>query len=360
MKSSSLNLIQHRRYHIVLRKVEDLAEAKAGYKLGQRPLVDILQIQENLNALIHLPNLPVSAQDRIAALMEGQPENWALARDLVNRLDSNDTVLCVSEDAAIPIAALCASKKNRPQIISFFHNFIRPRGLTSTKLFRVASTIDLFLVVSAYQGQFLQKYLNVPESSIRFIWDKVDTTFFRPTVKATKKVRPVVASVGLEKRDYKLLAAATYDMDIEVKISGASPHAKQLRHSLPEVMPTNMSQRFYAWDELLELYQKADIVVVSVFECNYAAGITSILEAMSCERPIIATKTKGLEAYFKADAIFAVAPGNVGELRQGIRYFLEYPEKAREYAKRGRELALKLHDVKNFADTIATYMRNTR
>jgi glycosyltransferase involved in cell wall biosynthesis len=360
MKFSAVDLTQHQRYHIVLRQVADLAKEKVECKLGQRPLLDILQIQENLNASIHLPNLPISNQDRIAALFEGKPENWALARDLVTRLNENDVIFCISEDAAIPIAALCAFKKNRPRIVSFFHNFIRPRGLTSTKLFRVASTIDLFLVVSVYQGQFLQKYLNVPDSRIRFIWDEVDTTFFRPAVEVTKKARPIIASVGLEKRDYKLIAAATHDMDIEVKISGASEHAKQLKHSFPEVMPANMSRRFYAWHELLELYQQADIVVVSVFECNYAAGITSILEAMSCKRPIIATKTKGLEAYFEADAILAVAPGDVEGLRQAIRYFLEHPEKAREYAERGYELALKRHYVEDFADTIATYMRNIR
>ncbi|MEM5838768.1 hypothetical protein AAHH59_10735, partial [Pediococcus acidilactici] len=55
--------------------------------------------------------------------------------------------------------------------------------------------------------------------------DQTDTIFFRPSPASLDKPRPVIASVGLEKRDYRTLAAATSDLDVDVKISGFSRDA---------------------------------------------------------------------------------------------------------------------------------------
>jgi glycosyltransferase involved in cell wall biosynthesis len=345
-------------YHIVLKSMDEdyLVQMSKEAKAGQCPNFDFLMLPEKIGATTYLTNVRPSYKDKLLGFLEAKPENWALARKLSNQLDKNDVIYCTSEEVAIPIAAFYSGKKNRPRIISFFSNLVRPRALLSTKLFRVVRSIDLFLVVSPYQGQILSKYLNVPESRIRLLWHKVDLSFFTPACSSEGKSRPVIASVGLEKRDYRLIAAATNDMDVEVKISGNSPHARQLSRSFPDVMPPNMSCRFYPWDELVQLYRDADIVIVSTFENNYAAGVTSLLEAMACKRPIIVTRTKGLTRYLDSDAMLTVNPGDVEGLKQAIVYLLNHPEKAKELAEQAYQIAVMRHSIEGFVDEVAACM----
>ena len=80
--------------------------------------------------------------------------------------------------------------------------------------------------------------------------EQTDTQFFTPRPVSGEKKRQTVVSVGLEKRDYRLLAAATADLNVDVKISGFSKDAKALSQAFPDTMPENMSRKFYSWPDL--------------------------------------------------------------------------------------------------------------
>lgn len=343
--------------YIVLRRVDDWEQIKQEAQTKQRPRDYILLLEEKLKASLILPHVEPSNTDKLLSVWEGKPENWALARKLSHELDEDDIVFCDCEDSATPIATLFAHRQNRPTIVAFFQNFTRLRGLASTKLLRVSRAIDLFIVCSTYQRDRLRQHLNLPESQVRFIPFCVDFNFFSPGSSA-KKIKPMIASVGLENRDYRLLALATEKMDVDVRISGVSPHAKQLKRSFPKVLPDNMSRRFYAWNELVQLYRDADIVVVSSFESNYASGITSLQEAVACKRPIIATKTRGLSSYLQTDAILTVEPGDVEGLKQAISYLLKNPEEARERAERAYQIAVDQYSVEHFTNTVVDYIKD--
>jgi hypothetical protein len=75
------------------------------------------------------------------------------------------------------------------------------------------------MVCASPQADFLRSYLAIPESRILVLLEQTDTQFFTPGPVSGEKKRQTVVSVGLEKRDYRLLAAATADLDVEVKIS---------------------------------------------------------------------------------------------------------------------------------------------
>lgn len=344
--------------YIVLRRVDKWDKIKQEAETKQRPTDYILLLQEKLKASLVLPDVEPTNTDKLLSLLEGKPENWALARKLAHELDEDDIVFCDCEDSATPIATVFANRQNRPTIVAFFQNFTRLRGLASTRLLKVSRTIDLFIVCSTYQRDRLREHLNLPESQVCFIPFCVDFNFFSPGSSSAGKIKPVIASVGLENRDYRLLALATEKMDVDVRISGVSPHAKQLKRSFPKVMPDNMSRRFYEWNELVQLYRDADIVVVSSFESNYASGITSLQEAVACKRPIIATKTRGLSSYLETDAILTVEPGDVEGLKQAISYLLKNPEEARERAERAYQMAVDQYSVQHFTNTVVDYMKD--
>lgn len=344
-------------YHIVLGGTR-WAQTNEEIKLGKRPRDYIALLQEELGACIHMPNVEATSADKVRSkLFAGRPENWALARHLVSQFTSNNVVFCNAEDSSIPFSAYCIARKDRPKIVSLFQNFDRPRNRLTARWLRIAKSTDLFVVGSKSQQDLVCRDLNLPQSRVLYLPQFVDTNFFTPGIPSPDKKRPVIASAGLENRDYRLVAAATQDMDLDVKVCDTSRFAKRLKKSFPDVVPANMEFRYYEMGELVQLYRDADIFVMSVFESDYHAGSTSLVEAMACKRPIIATATKGLSSYLDSDAILTVHPGDVEGLRNAISYLLSNPDEAKKRAERAYQIVMKRHSLEVYANTIAARMR---
>lgn len=344
-------------YHIVLSRT-NWEKTSEEIKLGKRPLEYITLLQTKLDAPIHQPNIKVSSADKMRSkFLAGRPENWALARHLVKQFNSNDVVFCNAEQSSIPFAAYSAAKKDRPKLVSLFQNFDRPRNRFAARWLRIAQSIDVFVVGSKFQEDLVCRDLNLPKSRVLHLPQFVDTNFFTPGLPSPDKKRPIIASAGLENRDYRLVAAATKDMDLDVKICDTSRFAKRLRKSFPDVVPANMEFRYYEMRELVQLYRDADIFVMSVFESDYHAGSTSLIEAMACRRPIIATATKGLSSYLDPDAILTVQPGDVEGLKKAIFYLLNNPDEANRRAERAYQIVMERHSLEVYANTIANRMK---
>lgn len=343
-------------YHLALSRSIDLKGIALDAQVRKCPRHIMWGLSQRLEAVIHEPGAhPVLPLDKMRAKVAGRPEHWALARALSSQLKADDLIFCTGEDVGIPIATLCGAKQERPKIVVFIHNIDRMRGRLALKLFRLADRIDLFIACTRSQTNFLRHYLRLPETRICVLPDQTDTTFFRPDPASPDKPRPVIASVGLEKRDYRTLAAATSDLDVDVKISGFSRDASALAQAFPKSMPDNMSRRFYEWPELLQLYRDADVVVVSLVDNKYAAGIQAMLEAMACQKPVVVTRTQGLTDYLAPPGIATVVnPGDPVGLRQAIISLLNNPHEAKAQAQRGHELVLKHHNSEQYIENLAT------
>ena len=343
------------KYHLALGRPIDLEKIAKDAQAGMCPRHVIWGLSQRLGALIHKPgSYPILPIDKIRSKIAGQPEHWALARALSSQLTKDDLIFCTGEDVGIPIATLCGAKQDRPKIVVFIHNINRPRGRLALKLFRLAKKVDLFIACARPQSNFLCDYLNLPESRVLFIPEQTDTTFFKPGPPASaNKLRPIIASVGLEKRDYRTLALATSDLDVDVKISGFSVDASALTQTFPETLPKNMSRQFYEWPDLVQLYRDADIIAVSVVENNYAAGAQALLEAMASRRPVVVTKTQGLAAYLEEPNIATVVnPGDWVGMKQAIVRLLNHPHEAEAQAQRGYEMVLKQYNSEDYIEEL--------
>lgn len=345
------------KYHLALSRSIDLERMSHDAELGLSPRHVMWTISQRLGATIHQPSgHPVSFFDKIRSKISSRPEHWALARKLSERLDSNDTIFCPGEDVGIPIATLCGAKRNRPKIAVFFHNIDRPRGRLAMKLFRLADNIDFFVSNARLKLDFFRDW-GVPESRLLMLPEQTDTAFFTPGVSQPNKQRPIIASVGLEKRDYRVLAEATADLDVDVKIGGFSKDARATAQAFPETMPANMSNKFYCWPDLVQLYRDADIVAVTVTENKFCAGVTSMVEAMACRRPVVVTKTQGLAEYLAPPGMVTVVnPGDAKGLRDAIAKLLNNPQEAEAQARRGYELALKEHNSENYVELLTGWL----
>ena len=330
-------------YHIIIGRQLDVEATAAAAREGLRPRHAMVDLASALDARVHHPDgIAVSVADTLRGHILGRPEAWALARQLAGKaIVDGDVVYCTGEDVGIPIASVCAARKVSARVAVFVHNLDRPRSRFGLRAYRSAGNITLFIACSRHQTDFLAGHLRVPAERLAPVWDSIDMQFFTPGPPRPAKLRPLIVAAGLEKRDYRTLAAATRDLDVDVRITGFSNDAKLQGKAFPEELPPNMKQNFYEWPDLVQLYRDADVVVVSTFPTTYAAGVQSLMEGMSCGRPIVATSTQGLKEYVSdPETVLAVEPGNAAEMQGALKKILADPAFASELAQRGRTQAL--------------------
>jgi glycosyltransferase involved in cell wall biosynthesis len=342
------------KYHYVIHKAIDLEGFTREAEAGLCPRHGFAMLEKRLDAIVHKPGSdPINSIDRLLSKIHGRPEVWAMARALRKQFAPEDVVFCSGEDVGLPIAAICGGHRDSPKIAMYAHNVNRPRARLLLKWLGLVRRINLFFTNNKSQIAFLHDYLGLPESKVHLMSEQTDVKFFTPGPASPDKVRPIVASVGLEQRDYRTLAEATKDLDVDVRISGASPDAAMQARAFPEQMPANMTRKFYEWRELVQLYRDADVVAVSLFPCKYAAGITTLLEASACRRPLVITRTEGLVDYLDPESLLITETANPAELREAILKVLNDPQLAATLADRRYEIALQKHDSDRFIEEIA-------
>lgn len=348
-------------YHIALTYPTAERIKQESLKPSTVPRSDLSLLAKSLNArYLFQKSYPVQPQDLICSQLSGTPEIWSFSRALVSQLGSNDLIFCPGEEIGMPLASNFGAKKERPKIAVWFHRIAGPKGRTALKLFKIADRVDLFIVSSRSNQNFLREYLNVPKSKILFFWQPLDCDFFKPRDFSSNNTRPIVASIGLEQRDYRLLAAATENLDVDVKVSGFSKFYSRSARTFPKVMPSNMTNERYSLPELIQLYQDADVVAICLKQNISSAGVTALLEAMAFRKPIVAVRTRGLTDYLSDEkAIISIEPGDAIGLQKAILYLLNNPQEARLRAERAYQLVLERHNLEKQVELLANFLRTS-
>ena len=340
-------------FHVVLSRCFDLDRFEKDSKEKKCPRHSMLLLADKLGATIHQPDYNgVTLTDKIGSSLIGQPAHWALARQLVPQLTKNDIVFCIGEDCGFPIAFRCGA--DRPKLAVFIHNIDRPRGRCALQLMRHRKEPDLFITNTSVKAEFLSKYLGLSEERVYLVSEQADTEFFTPGSPSSDKTRKIVGSGGLEQRDYRTLAEATKDLNVEVKISAVSPNAKVSKKTFPPVMPDNMSADHYNWIDLLQLYRDSDVFVISLQDHNYQAGFTTLFESSACRRPIVMTATPGPVAGLAEKGVLkGIRPNSPVEMKQAIQSLLSSPEEAQIQAQKAYDLVTTQHTVEHYVDSLA-------
>jgi glycosyltransferase involved in cell wall biosynthesis len=113
-----------------------------------------------------------------------------------------------------------------------------------------------------------------------------------------------IASLGSDMhRDWETLLAAFSNVPrYEVRIASSKINRKLLAGSNNVLVTAAQTA-----DDVMSLYQWADLVVVPLKPNLHASGITVVFEAVASAIPLICTDTGGLRAYF-SDAEVAYVP----------------------------------------------------
>ena len=345
-------------YHIILSIPFDLEGISQQAAAGKRPRHAMWDLGQKLGATIHQPDSEsITLQDTLFSKVCSKPEQWAMARKLVKELTANDTVFCVGEDVGLPLALLCRNKPNRPKLVVKIMAPERFRVRTLLSIFKLDHVIDLFLTNTQIKANTIQHNLDIGAERVYVLPEQTDARFFTPAA-PEPRTRSLIASAGREQRDYKTLAMATQDLEVDIEVCALSPNAsKGTQVAFPDPIPSNMSFYPYDWPDFRQMYRNADLVVVSLLDNHYSAGLTVLMEAMACARPVLMTRTPGLaEALIDKGIVAGVDPGNAVEMRKMITHYLDHPDEANALAEKGYQYFQAEHTSELFIDRLTEKM----
>jgi glycosyltransferase involved in cell wall biosynthesis len=330
-------------YHLLLATPFDLDEMEAAAARGEGPRHFLYRVREALAATVHRPgDVSPRLVDTLAGRVLASPEVWALARRLARDAADGDVVFAYDNDGlALALAAL--ARRKRLGILLSTMSPERGRFRLVAGRSGLHRRIDRFLVNTADKRQTLVG-LGVPPERIWVHQEQTDTAFFTPGPATPGKARPVLFAAGKEQRDYRTLAEATADLDVDVRICAASPNASPgTAVTYPDPVPANMTFAPYPWPEFVQAYRDADVVVVPLLAHRYSAGLTVVMEALACRRPVVATAIGGIADLVDDGLVAGCAVGDAGSLRAAITALLDDPATAADLAERGYGRVLAAH-----------------
>ncbi len=293
--------------------------------------------------------------DRLAGRLFAAPETWAVARSLSARLDEGDLVYATGHDVGLALAAWNVVRRNGALAAVYYVAPDRPRERLLTGLLTRLGARMLAVSGTDVKVGFLERRFGDRLFDVVLADEQTDVEFFSPATETAPGAQdgPLVASAGLEQRDYRTLAAALEGTGAEAKVCAVSPNfSDRTPVTMPDPVPDTMSFGHLEFDELRDLYQQADVTVIPLLDNDYSAGLTVLMEASACGAPVIMTRTPGLaERFVDDDLVVGVPPGDVEALRSAITDVLADPDAARRRAERARDRILERH-------TSARYVRD--
>jgi len=224
------------------------------------------------------------------------------------------------------------------------------RQLTATSLRRAAGVF----VLSRLQIPHMVEHFNTPGDRLHFVRFGIDAGFFRPEPRDREGPAETIFSAGSDRhRDFDLLVRA---------VGRLRNHRPRLRlriatRAVPKgPLPDGTGDCLGVIDHPLVRSElsRADVVVVPTKPNIHGSGMTTVLEAMSCERPVIAMAGTGLDDYI-CDGVTGtlVQAGEEEALARAIENMLCDPLRAERQGKRGREAVVRDFTSAGLADRLA-------
>jgi glycosyltransferase involved in cell wall biosynthesis len=308
----------------------------------RHPTMDYYALQKALNAdLLDYTALEAESNPVLVRLARRAGRDVALAALGYLRRRDYDVIYSNGENVSIPLAILLKSHLRRPVHVLIGHR------LSPTKkrplLRALHSQMDALFLYATPQLLYAQEELGIPASKLHLIPFHADHRFYRPlpvprSAREHDNPSRMICSAGLEWRDYPTLIEAVAGMDVEVCLAAASPWSKHRNETADRPLPPNISARRYEYGELRQLYAASRFVVVPLYENDFQAGITTILEGMAMGKAIVTSRTTGQVDTIR-DGIngLYVPPGDVGALRNAILRLLNNPDEAKRLGAHARQ-----------------------
>lgn len=303
----------------------------------QPDIIDMRTIDEQLSPMLTLVKRRLGSQ-------------WAIAMRAYQLRKNYGAILATGEDVGLLLATLLKFSRARASLIITCHNISTRRPTFYLKRLGVGSAVRTFQCLSQSQAAMLSERFSASSSRTQMIYWHVDHRFFRPMPEVP--IRNQLASAGMACRDYATLVAATRDLDVDVKIAADSPWFQQELNISPDTLPPRIEARSYGnYANLRRLYAESSFVVVPLFDVNFSAGYTVILEAMAMGKAVIVSRIRQRDDFIVDgwNGLY-VTPGDVADLRAKIRYLLDNPGEARRLGEHARKTIEERYTLEHYVE----------
>lgn len=308
---------------------------------GLAPRLDYRLVAGMLKATIVECAPPPSAFQgaKPARLLRSLTGNLRTAWSLVQQIPDDSIIYATGETWGIPVALARAFRPGRLlRHAIYVHRVFSPAWLRFLRTTRRWLAVDGWICVTQQQARHLRAALGPQGAPVTVISQGVDSYFFNPEKAAAPLGPPYLLSVGVEMRNYELLFEAVRSLDIDVIMKASSAWMAGGRSQWTAI-PSNVKviTGRLSYVELRELYAGAALVVVPLHETLQAAGITTILEAMAMNRPVLATRSAGLPDLLINGQTGVITKPTAGALKHAIAEMLITREQRDTLARNGRQ-----------------------
>ena len=332
--------------------MEDIAK-------GEAPRIESLELAGRLDAdVLGYREVAVATEPAVVAARVRSPA-WGLAVLAALRRGRYEAVYLTGEDIGIPLALILRGLGNPCRLTMVVHN----GGALSRRIpFRLlrAWAWHKLICLNNDQRRILVQDLRCDPSSVHRLNLWVDTGFFKPGTSKHHQGEGYVFSCGREKRDYRTFqrAAAQVPHPFWVVASGWSSQPG-FRASTGVVATENVrvDRGTLSHMQLRDAYDGARFVVVPIEAADYAAGVSTICEAMAMGKAIITTASPGIAEYVEDQVNGLVVPsGDPESMARAIDELWRSPDRCEEMGCHNRRQAETAYSLDRYVSTVAQLM----
>ncbi len=321
--------------------------------LGPEHVAERLAVR--LDAEIEQPVATPNLFDRLLGRLFAVPATWATARTLSRRPRPGDLVYATGHDIGLALALWTLARRSEALLAIYYVAPDRPKERLLTALVTRLGPATMAVAGTIEKVEFLrQRFPRLVD--VVLADEQTDIEFFAPHAdERPTHTAPLVASAGLEQRDYATFARAMEGLDADAHVCAVSPNfSDRTPVAMPDPVPERITFGHLEFDELRDLYRRAAVTVIPLLDNVYSAGLTVLMEASACGAPVVMTRTPGLaERFIDDDLVIGVPPGDHEALRAAILEVLHNPERAAERAARARARILERHTSDRYVDSLA-------
>ncbi|MEM2589277.1 MAG: glycosyltransferase family 4 protein [Candidatus Bathyarchaeia archaeon] len=285
--------------------------------------------------------IPVKHSNRITSGVNFIPGRFT------NILQSYDIIHFHEFELSFPLFSFFVKKPKIIHLHGIDYNFLRKHH---TSRFLLKHLAHLYIAISKQMKKELVA-LGFPEGKIAFLPNSIDTNLFVPRkqkednlllfvgrISPGKGIHILIESLQYLKEPVRLAIIGPPDWDINYHKNILRMIEKENSKGKHEIKYLGAMEQ----TELVEWYQKASLFILP----SFAEGLPiTVLEALSCETPVIATPVGGVPEIIKNFETGILVKPEAYHLAEAIQYLIEHRDVRLKMGREGRIRVTKEHSL---------------
>ena len=269
---------------------------------------------------------------------------------VIDRLKNYDIIHFHELDFSFPFFSFPIKK---PKIIhshGIFYDFFERHHISRFLLKHLA---HLYIVISKkMKKEFMA--LGISENKIVHLPNSVDTDLFAPKgqkednlllfvgrISGGKGLHILIKSLQHIKERIRLIVIGPPDQNVNYFQNILKMIEEENQRGEHEIKYLGAKDQ----NELVKWYQKASLFILPSF---FEGFPVTILEALACETPVIATRVGGIPEIIKNNETgILISPNNPKSLAEAIQHLLENKDLRYKMGREGRKYVMKWHSIEN-------------